>query len=268
MGKMFNILYWNLNYKDGASAKTNSLMDASLIVLSKIDRIICEKENNKEIIDAIIFTEGYPQINVESKKCNIIKNYFDNKGYHIHPYTAKDKRKYKNPFWNGKKYVNGILIATKDNSFELIDKNIEEPNYLLLKNDKDLYLAGLRLTPNNGSIELPEIKRKTNCYDKIIVMGDFNMQPNKIDGVSNNDDWKFGKGLHKCNEATNFDTSFIDHIFIRNCKKKEFKRLEYMKNFYQSIGRLELIKKKKSKFGDINSPYPDHNLLFASIELN
>lgn len=267
----FNILYWNIHYKYGTSAKTDTLNDSSKIIVTEINRLIEKKKD----IGAIIFTEGYPQINIQSKECDIIKKYFENKGYYLHPYTKEDLKVNDKPFYNDRdgKYVNGILIATKDDSFSIDKAHISEPEFLLLKKKNDLYLGGLRISSNKT---LEEKRKELNWVkenvcgknSKVIIIGDFNMQPNEIDSISKDDDWNFKQGMIKCDKGTNLDNSYVDHIYIKSCNGENvFTREREMEEFYTSIGRKDIINIKPSNWGKVKAPYPDHNLLFASIDL-
>lgn len=267
MENRFNILYWSLNYRYGSCSNAKTILDASIIVISKINKLIDDYNKEGMNVDAIVFTEGYPQENVESKKCDILSNYFENKGFVLHPYSNNDKQVINKPFYNGKQYVNAILIATLDKSFEIVKDvtSIAEPELLMLKNNKNIYLTGIRLSNSN---QLKYVKDITNnIQNKIIVIGDYNMQPDKIDEISITDDWKFCEGMYKCEAGTNLDNSYIDHIYTKNCKVVQFKRIEKMDEFYKLINRSDVLKKQVDRWGAVISPYPDHNLLFASIDL-
>lgn len=101
--------------------------------------------------------------------------------------------------------------------------------------------------------------------EKVIVVGDFNISQkneNLLNFYKIKDDNE--EGFVVCENDTMFHDK-LDYLYLKGCKKKVFKVEEDMLKFY--FNNIEFIQKNCNNMLEIKSPFPDHNLLFASIDI-
>ena len=322
----FKILYWNIHYRSSETSSKPSLIDvnnASKIIKKVLDDKLTYSKinygiNNIDDINAVVFTESYPQI-MDSGNC---LNEFLNK--HKFIIASNDS------------IGNNVTIAYKENMKRVCfnSNDIKSPEFLCLMNDNNIFLCGLRIANTKGcpsseeqfSILKHEIENNTDCnIENIIMIGDFNDKTKHIkefiscdfcDGdvydVDNEEETLICRApsterkLCKSNPDKLFiSKNFIKKKFIKvltpeeiycnkkyidendgHIKKEYLKKGEYNdKGVKYSQGR-EPIELDKTISEDLykndiervclsygtnnsicNSPYPDHNLLFASIEI-
>ena len=201
MRKKFNVLYWNINYRENwqgynidDSQKINNINLATKIIKNEIDNIIqlrkVKYQDADDDIHAIIFTEAYPL-----SEDNELITYLRENDYSVLPYDCNfddflvginDLTTYKDeninkyiPFKrknreivgvkNGTKeeylqndYSNGVIIAVKKEfNFKLSGYKLDNPNYLAIDNG-EMCLAGTRV--NHGYPDMTsQFKKKLNC---------------------------------------------------------------------------------------------------------
>ena len=201
MEKRFNILYWNIHYKDGnvyiwdgkkkkqCFVSKKMLDESSKTIVMELDKVL-----TKQSIECIIFTEAYP-LNDDGSK--LLYEYLDKKEYDVFPYEGWDifAEKHKDrlelsheikddkitPFKRIKKdgqsdYVNGAVIAVKKGlGFKISNYNISSPNFLSIENES-ISISGIRICFSAIKyIEQIEAIKNTFNNEKInILIGDFN----------------------------------------------------------------------------------------------
>lgn len=326
----FNILYWNIHYADGYVGTKIKYILSSEIIKNTIKKILNQKE-----IDAVVFTEAYPQI--EDGKHNVmLYEYFKATGYNIYPYDLNSFKSNEYPF-KTTKYTNGILIATKEHFYKQNIKVI--PNYLLLKHSqKDIYLGGVRICFDKNfeyDKQIEEVSNSLKEFNNVILLGDFNpgsRETEKIQDVLNKSskggilydvlsgESKVSPKPSDFNKESGYIIDLInnrglylnytDKIFCKGVKVKKFEKIYTPEQLYCNeqfleddghIKREYMYWEKKHIKGDCkpaicsiidekylykvniqcikdiglgyqnytlcNTPFPDHNLLFASIDL-
>ena len=203
MGKMFNILYWNIHYKDGNAyiwdGKKNKQCFVSKEMLDKSSKTIeseLKKILKKQSIDCIVLTEAYP---LNDDGSNVLYQYFNKNGngYNVFPYEGweyfveRNKKRLEEshevndgkiiPFKRVKKsrqnsYVNGIIIAVKKElGFKISNYNISSPNFLSIENE-NISISGIRICFSEKEYikQIEDIKNTFNNEKINILIGDFN----------------------------------------------------------------------------------------------
>lgn len=169
---------------------------------------------------------------------------------------------------------NPVVIICKKNRYELV--GIKDcPNLLIIKDKaKDFYIAGFRVDNSSGTqkyIELAKEISKNIKYlskSKVVVIGDFN--------PGNLESFKIEKGINSvienglvkdCRDNTTHISKPDKMLLINcNCEKDDFKVMENVKEYYKKE-YPDLLYKGKNNCTIVRAPFPDHNLLFASIDL-
>ena len=244
MGKEFKILYWNIHFKEG-SGKEITLRNSSIIINDIINKYDTE-------IDAIVFTEAYPQLNNKNNKYEkyntMILDHLKKLGYYVYPYDAPNYNKPEEyPYQDEKKCTNGILIATKHDS-EIIGEPKKEPNALGINIKKiGLNLIGVRFFSNIGEekyidhIEI--ISNYLNDAKPNIVIGDFNIDDESLKryisksnvklNVCKTSEYGTNVALYKKDPVTAvFVINNPDKLLFSNCNNPKFELLETPEQIY------------------------------------
>ena len=175
---------------------------------------------------------------------------------------------------------NPIVIMAQKGKYELINVN-NTPGLLIIKEKKrDLFLIGFRVNNDNNlekykdllEIIKKNIKECEKC--KIIAIGDCNSNMVETHEIEQT----MKRVIKNCKVIDCLDnTTHIskpDKLVIVNCKCNygDFKVKEKMKEYYEKVkSNIKIIKdnlyKQTFRGTFISAPFPDHNLLFASIEI-
>lgn len=306
MGKEFKMLYWNINYKEGKAGKRcDKYKRASKICIDILNKYI-DKENISAVVltecypqvnsDMKSYIYDYFKKNGSWKPNYIFEDYkgesddilkeFEDR-YDVFPYGSIDIGDIKKkglPFMRmkylkeGKRLdnwsYNPVVIICKKDIYELV--GIKDcPNLLIIKDKaKDFYIAGFRVDNSSGTqkyIELAnEISKFIKDYSKskVVVIGDFNPINLKKEIIENEIKSVIKNGFVKdCRDYTTHVSRPDKMLLINcNCENDDFRVMENVEEYYKKECP-ELLYERKINCTMVQAPFPDHNLLFASIDL-
>ena len=176
-------------------------------------------------------------------------------------------------------YIDLISYINELKKIKILSKTI----YDLIFESKSQFAN--RITSYNIQIDrmFNYIFKNINEDEKVIMIGDFNFDDSFY--IQNCQQYDLNElyiksGLLQMCDNYTIDNIKYDHLYLNNCKKKKFDVLKNMSELYVNSTdfRLSNIIKNENKFINsnidrilkritINPPFPDHNLLFASIEV-
>ena len=271
---VFNILYWNINYRthqanSGRQYKNENIRLSSEIIIEQIKQFI-----DSYHVNVVVLTEAWPFNSVISSnriyeflrdEGFILPGYYDLKKENIEIFVNQEKKSLGD---RKEKYYNSVILAAKysDGYFNDWIINQDSPSFLGIVSGKKLLLGGVRIGTESKIDRISQLKKVENLardYEKVIIVGDYNIEseeePIKNNLYINN----INPGYVVCEKGYTMANKKIDHLYLKNVKPIKFESILDMKDLYGNKITKDIFYEVVS----ILSPFPDHNLLFASIDI-
>lgn len=274
-GNVFNILYWNINYRthqanSGRQYKNENIRLSSKIIIEQIKQFI-----DSYHVNVVVLTEAWPFNSViSSNKIHeflhdegfILPGYYDLKKENIEMFVNSEKKSLGD---RKEKYYNSVILAVKysDGCFNDWIINQDSPNFLGIVSGKKLLLGGVRIGAESKEIDrinqLKKVENLASAYEKVIIVGDYNIE-SEIEPIKNNLYINnINPGYVVCEKGYTMANMKIDHLYLKNVKPIKFESILDMKDLYGNKITRDIFYEVVS----ILPPFPDHNLLFASVDL-